>query len=95
MHIERYGVARSSPVTSICYSGAYRVGAPRFLGTILVIWGLVAGLFAWMRTATHFYLLRFILGLAESGAYPGNAALLPCSETYACTQQGYEAEVQG
>ena len=49
-----------------------RVGAPRFLGGILIIWGLVAGLFAWMRTATQFYVLRFVLGLAESGAYPGN-----------------------
>ena len=48
-----------------------RVGAPRFLGSILVVWGLVAGLFAWMRTPTQFYALRFILGLAESGAYPG------------------------
>lgn len=48
-----------------------RVGPPRFLGGILIAWGLVASLFAWMRTATHFYILRFILGLAESGAYPG------------------------
>ena len=36
-------------------------------------WGLVASLFAWMRTAAHFYILRFVLGLAESGAYPGPA----------------------
>ncbi len=49
----------------------YRVGPPRFLGGILIVWGVVASLFAWMRTAMHFYVLRFILGLAESGAYPG------------------------
>ena len=49
----------------------YRVGPPRFLGGILIVWGIVASLFAWMRTAMHFYVLRFILGLAESGAYPG------------------------
>lgn len=48
-----------------------RVGAPRFLGTILVVWGLVATLFAWMQTSAQFYTLRLILGLAESGAYPG------------------------
>ena len=59
-----------------------RVGPPRFLGGILVAWGIVASLFAWMRTAAHFYILRFILGLAESGAYPGPALAMcthmPC-----------------
>ena len=49
----------------------HRVGPPRFLGGILIVWGVVASLFAWMRTAMHFYILRFVLGLAESGAYPG------------------------
>lgn len=48
-----------------------RVGAPRFLGSILIVWGLVATLFAWMQTSAQFYTLRLILGLAESGAYPG------------------------
>ncbi len=48
-----------------------RVGPPSFLGGILIVWGIVASLFAWMQTAMHFYALRFILGLAESGAYPG------------------------
>ena len=57
-----------------------RVGPPRFLGGILVAWGLVASLFAWMQTAAHFYILRFILGLAESGAYPG-PALTMCIHT--------------
>jgi hypothetical protein len=48
-----------------------RFGAPRFLGSILIAWGLVAGMFAWMRDAAQFHTLRFILGVAESGAYPG------------------------
>lgn len=47
------------------------VGAPRFLGGILVAWGCVATLFSCMRSQWQFYVLRFILGLAESGAYPG------------------------
>ncbi|CAL5229393.1 g12711 [Coccomyxa viridis] len=55
------------PSTYLCS----RVGPPRFLGGILIVWGIVASLFAWMQTAMHFYVLRFILGLAESGAYPG------------------------
>lgn len=48
-----------------------------FLGMILVAWGVVATLFAWMQTGTHFYVLRLILGLAESGAYPGTVSQLP------------------
>jgi MFS family permease len=44
-----------------------------FLGSILISWGLVATLFAWMKTSAQFYILRFILGLAESGAYPGES----------------------
>ncbi|EIE20526.1 MFS general substrate transporter, partial [Coccomyxa subellipsoidea C-169] len=55
------------PSTYVCA----RVGAPKFLGTIVVVWGLVATLFAWMQTSAQFYTLRLILGLAESGAYPG------------------------
>ena len=48
-----------------------RVGAPSFLGAILVVWGGVTLLFAFMRTAGQFYFLRLLLGVAESGAYPG------------------------
>ena len=55
------------PSTFICA----RVGAPVFLGSILVMWGLVASLFAGMRNQWQFYVLRFLLGLTESGAYPG------------------------
>ncbi len=51
----------------------HRIGPPLFLGSILISWGLVATLFAWMKTSAQFYMLRFILGLAESGAYPGES----------------------
>ena len=64
------------------YASLCRVGPAKFLGGILVAWGLIASLFAWMQTAAHFYILRFILGLAESGAYPGPALTMfsrtPC-----------------
>ena len=39
--------------------------------------GLLLHLFAWMQTSAHFYMLRLILGLAESGAYPGTVSQLP------------------
>lgn len=60
------------PSTFICA----RVGAPIFLGSILVMWGLVASLFAVMQNRWQFFILRFILGLTESGAYPGMWYLL-------------------
>jgi hypothetical protein len=55
------------PSTFICA----RVGAPIFLGSILVMWGLVASLFAVMQNRWQFFILRFILGLTEIGASPG------------------------
>lgn len=61
-----------------------RLGAPRFLGSILALWGLVASLFAWMRVAPQFYALRFVLGLAESGAYPGNTHPFLPSQGHEC-----------
>ena len=62
------------PATLLCA----RVGAPRFLGTSLICWGAVASLFAGVRSALQFYLLRFVLGLCETGAYPG---AIPSSTT--------------
>ena len=59
------------PSTFVCAA----VGAPRFLGGILVAWGCVATLFSCMRSQWQFYVLRFILGLAESGAWPGSFLL--------------------
>jgi MFS family permease len=47
------------------------VGAPRWLSIIICAWGVSATCFAFMRTPTQFYLLRFILGAAEAGAFPG------------------------
>src|SRR5438105_7587567 len=48
-----------------------RVGARRWIARIMVSWGLISGLFAFTRTPGTFYLLRFLLGIAEAGFYPG------------------------
>ena len=48
-----------------------KIGAPLFLGSILIIWGFTATLFAFMTRSWHFFVLRFLLGVTESGAYPG------------------------
>jgi len=48
-----------------------RVGAPRWFARIMVSWGAVTVLLALTRDATTFYILRFLLGLAEAGLFPG------------------------
>ncbi|KAG2451071.1 hypothetical protein HYH02_004339 [Chlamydomonas schloesseri] len=48
-----------------------RVGGPTWLAMIIFAWGLAASAFAGMKTATHFYVLRLLLGAAEAGAFPG------------------------
>jgi len=48
-----------------------RVGARRWLARIMVTWGLVAMSMALVRTPWQFYLVRFLLGAAEAGFFPG------------------------
>eukprot|EP00884_Botryococcus_braunii_P019907 jgi/Botrbrau1/65/Bobra.0022s0058.1 len=55
------------PATLLCV----RLGAVPFLSASLMLWGIVACLFASLRSPVQFFILRFLLGLAESGAYPG------------------------
>jgi ACS family tartrate transporter-like MFS transporter len=48
-----------------------RVGARRWIARIMITWGLIASAMMLMRTPLHFYLLRFLLGVAEAGFFPG------------------------
>jgi MFS transporter, ACS family, tartrate transporter len=48
-----------------------RVGARAWIGRIMLTWGLVSIGMAFVRDATTFYLLRFLLGAAEAGFFPG------------------------
>ena len=48
-----------------------KIGARATLLRIMVAWGLVATLFAFMVTPNHYYLLRLFLGVAEAGFFPG------------------------
>jgi ACS family tartrate transporter-like MFS transporter len=48
-----------------------RVGARPWLARIMISWGLVVIAMAWIRGATSFYALRFLLGVAEAGLLPG------------------------
>ncbi len=49
----------------------HKVGAPLWIGRILVTWGIVSGLMAVVHTEWQFFLLRFLLGVAEAGFLPG------------------------
>jgi MFS transporter, ACS family, tartrate transporter len=45
--------------------------SPRlWLARIMLSWGVISGLMAFMRTPGHFYVLRFLLGAAEASLYP-------------------------
>lgn len=48
-----------------------RVGARRWISRILLSWGMVAGLMAFMTSAGQFNGLRLLLGVAEAGFFPG------------------------
>jgi MFS family permease len=48
-----------------------RVGARRWIARIMISWGLVSAGMMFVRSATAFYVLRFALGAAEAGFFPG------------------------
>lgn len=48
-----------------------KVGARIWLTRIMLTWGLVAAAMAFIQNETHFYILRFLLGVAEAGFFPG------------------------
>jgi MFS transporter, ACS family, tartrate transporter len=45
--------------------------ARKWIARIMITWGIVAALTALVKTPMQFYVLRFLLGLAEAGFYPG------------------------
>ncbi len=48
-----------------------RVGARVWIARIMVTWGLGSTAMVFVNSATTFYVLRFILGAAEAGFFPG------------------------
>lgn len=49
----------------------HRVGARWWIGRIMISWGLVSAGFAFVTTPFWFYVLRFLLGVAEAGFFAG------------------------
>ncbi|MBY0359332.1 MAG: MFS transporter [Candidatus Obscuribacterales bacterium] len=48
-----------------------RLGARRWIALIMILWGLISVAMIFVKTALVFYALRFLLGVAEAGFFPG------------------------
>lgn len=48
-----------------------RWSASKWICRIMITWGIVAALTAFVTKPWHFYTIRFLLGLAEAGFFPG------------------------
>lgn len=49
----------------------HRVGARRWIARIMITWSLLSAATALVQTPMQFYVLRFFLGIAEAGFFPG------------------------
>ncbi|TFH79893.1 MFS transporter [Pseudomonas kribbensis] len=48
-----------------------RVGPRRWIASLMVVWGTLSTGMLWIESANGFYILRFLLGVAEAGFFPG------------------------
>jgi len=49
----------------------HRVGARKWLARIMLTWAVISACFVFVKSPTAFYVLRFMLGVAEAGFAPG------------------------
>jgi len=49
----------------------HKVGARLWLARIMIVWGMLSAATMFVQTPEQFYVLRFLLGIAEAGFYPG------------------------
>ena len=49
----------------------HRVGARFWIARIMITWGLISAVMAFVQGETSFYVLRLLLGIAEAGLFPG------------------------
>jgi MFS family permease len=54
-----------------CNLALQKIGARRWLGPIMIVWGVVSASTMLVKGATSFYAVRFLLGIVESGFFPG------------------------
>jgi ACS family tartrate transporter-like MFS transporter len=56
----------------------HKVGGRRWLARIMITWAIAAGLLTLVKSPMSFYVLRFLLGVAEAGFFPGVIYYLTC-----------------
>jgi D-galactonate transporter len=49
----------------------HRVGARVWIARIMITWGILSAAMMFVSSATSFYVVRFFLGIAEAGFFPG------------------------
>ncbi len=49
----------------------HRVGARMWIARIMIVWGLISAAMMFISNVTVFYVMRFLLGAAEAGFFPG------------------------
>ena len=49
----------------------HRIGARKVITRIMITWGAISTLTMFVQTPTQFYVMRFLLGVAEAGFFPG------------------------
>lgn len=64
----------------------HKVGARRWISRIMITWGLISCATIFIRTPMQFYVMRFLLGLAEAGFIPG--AIYYMSQWYPAARRG-------
>jgi len=63
-----------------------RIGARRWISTLMILWGCVSSSMMFVRTPREFYALRFLLGVAEAGFFPG--IIFYFTQWYPATRRG-------
>jgi MFS family permease len=64
----------------------HRVGARIWMCRIMVTWGLISAAMMFAHNETSFYILRFLLGVAEAGFFPG--VILYLTYWFPCAVRG-------
>ncbi len=64
----------------------HRLGARRWLARIMISWGIVSAMMLFVATPAQFYALRFVLGAAEAGFFPG--VIFYLTQWYPSTRRG-------
>jgi D-galactonate transporter len=49
----------------------HKVGARLWIARVMLTWAVISAAMVFVRSATGFYVLRFLLGVAEAGFFPG------------------------